>query len=885
MREDYSPDGESWRSFPHAHARSRAYRWGEDGLLGWTDRKCRLGFSIALWNGQDTSLKERLFGLTNPEGNHGEDVKELYYYLDATPTHSFCRALYKYPLEAFPYDQLRSVNASRGYNDPEFEILDTDAFTGDRYVDVLIDYAKVTPNDTLVRVQVTNRWRKRARIALLGQFVFRNTWRWGCTHEGCTPRPQMRYEPDNDRVDTFHTELGKFSFATAGPDPHEWLFTENETNYKLLYDVDNITPYVKNAFHDYVVKDKQQAVNPERKGTKCGGLHWVSLKGGETKEIWFRLGPTEDFPAAPLDESARAIVDTRQIEADEFYANRFEFDSPASRKHQRPDRNTNQPAATLNFDSRADANASDLPVDERAKVHRQAIAGLLWTKQFYHYSVFDWLQGDPDTTKPPAGRGLIRNGEWGNVFCRDVLSMPDKWEYPWFAAWDSAFHMIPFADIDPRFTREQLLLFLREWYQHPNGQLPAYEFNYSDVNPPVHAWACMHVYRQSQASGSPDLDFLEQAFHKLLINFTWWVNRKDPQGNNIFGGGFLGLDNIGPFDRSHPPEGMTDLEQADGTAWMAFNCGVMLDIALELARQRGAYGGIASKFFEHFMMIADAMNHLGGSGLWNDEDGFYYDMLRCGDHSQPLAIRSIVGVIPICAAVIVEDRLAESLAGFRKRTKWFMNNRHDIMQRISWTGEKGGDRQHLLAIPTEDQLRRVLQYVFDEEEFLSPFGIRSLSKAHQSKPFEMTFGGETHRVAYLPAESDSWLFGGNSNWRGPIWMPINFLLIESLRTYDRFYGESFKIEVPTRSGNQMTLGQAADELARRLTTLFLPGSVGSVDGGRPCHGDEKRYRDDPAYRDLVLFYEYFHADTGRGCGASHQTGWTALVASLLARRK
>ncbi|MEM1305260.1 MAG: glucosidase, partial [Planctomycetota bacterium] len=447
-----------------------------------------------------------------------------------------------------------------------------------------------------------------------------------------------------------------------------------------------------------------------------------------------------------------------------------------------------------------------------------------------------------------------------------------------FAAWDTAFHMIPFADIDPAFTRDQLLLFLREWYQHPNGQLPAYEFNFSDVNPPVHAWACLHVYHQLKANGQQDLDFLEQAFHKLLINFTWWVNRKDPKGNNIFGGGFLGLDNIGPFDRSHPPPGMAELEQADGTAWMAFNCVVMLDIALELAAHRPAYDGIASKFFEHFMSIADATNHLGGSGLWDDEDGFYYDQLRCGNDTQRLPIRSIVGLIPLFATAIVEDSKVDHLPGFTKRTKWFVENRRDILQQISWRGDDNGDRHHLLAIPTREQLVRVLRYVFDEEEFLSPYGVRSMSKVHEQKPFEMTFSGEAHRVAYLPAESDSGMFGGNSNWRGPIWFPVNFLLIESLRTYDRFYGDSLKIEVPTGSGNEVTLGEAADELARRLTRLFLPGEA-----GRPCHGDDARYRDDPAYRDLILFYEYFHADTGRGCGAAHQTGWTALVASLLAK--
>ncbi|MEO0529800.1 MAG: glucosidase [Planctomycetota bacterium] len=774
VREDYSASGDSWRSFTHEDAVSRAYRWGIDGLLGWTDRKCRLAFSIALWNGKDPMLKERLFGLTNPEGNHGEDVKELYYYLDATPTHSYASALYKYPLAEFPYTELRDENARRGLLDPEYEVLDTGVFDDSHYADVQVDYAKAGPNDTAMRVRVTNRSAEPTRLAVLGQLVFRNTWRWGCKHEGCTPRPTMRLESENQRVETFHTELGGFSFA-ADESP-EWLFTENETNSKKLFGAANSTPYTKDAFHDYVIAGDTAVVNPKQRGTKCAALHWLDLKPGESRELRFRLHANEDAPQEVFGTGFEETFASRHEEADAFYAERF-------------------PTVT-------DA--------EEQRLHRQAMAGLLWTKQFYHYSVYDWIEGDPETPAPPAGRGDIRNGEWKHLFCRDVLSMPDKWEYPWFAAWDTAFHMIPFAEIDPHFTRNQLLLFLREWYLHPNGQLPAYEFNFSDVNPPVHAWACREVYRCLEADGQKDLDFLEQSFHKLLLNFTWWVNRKDPQGNNIFGGGFLGLDNIGPFDRSHPPEGMESLEQADGTAWMAFNCGVMLDTALELARHRPAYDGIASKFFEHFMMIADAMNHIDGTGLWDEEDGFYYDRLLCSGTVRPLPVRSIVGLIPLFAAVIIEDELIEQLAGFRNRSKWFLENRRDIFQEISWRGEDEGTRTHLLAIPTRERLERVLRYVFDEDEFLSPFGIRSMSKHHAKHPFEMVSGGETHRVEYLPGESDSPLFGGNSNWRGPIWFPINYLLIESLRTYDRFYGDSFQVEVPTRSGNWMTLGEAAD---------------------------------------------------------------------------
>ncbi len=852
VREDYSANGDSWRYLSYEDATARAYRWGEDGLLGWSDRKCRLGFCLGLWNGKDPILKERLFGLTNPEGNHGEDVKELYYYLDATPTHSYCRALYKYPLAEFPYSQLREINHLRGFDRAEYELLDTGVFDDGNYVDVEIEYAKSSPDDTSIRVRLTNQSTAPARLAVLGQLFFRNSWRWGCEHEGCTPRPTMRLDPDSGMVKAQQVTFGAFAFdaaPAADGTPPEWLFTENETNRKKLYGSENATHFTKDAFHRYVIHSDEEAVNPEQRGTKCAALHWLDFDAGETKELRFRLGDVDQLAEKPDETGGQDVFDLRRAEADQFYANRF----------------------------------PQLEAGEPTRVHRQAMAGLLWTKQFYHYSVMDWLSGDPETAKPPAGRGEIRNGEWQHLFARDVLSMPDKWEYPWFAAWDTAFHMIPFAEIDPWFTRDQLKLFLREWYMHPNGQIPAYEFNFSDVNPPVHAWAVREVYLKLKAEGQHDLDFLEQAFHKLLLNFTWWVNRKDPQGNNIFGGGFLGLDNIGPFDRSHPPEGMESLEQADGTAWMAFNCGVMLDIALELARYRPSYSGIASKFFEHFMSIADAINHLGGDGLWDEEDGFYYDQVRCDGKSEKLPIRSMVGLIPLFAAVIVDDALVEGLEGFNRRREWFVKNRRDILQEISWKGETDGVRTHLLAMPTRERLERVLKYVFDEDEFLSPYGVRSMSKVHEKEPFEMHFSGETHRVAYLPAESDSWLFGGNSNWRGPIWMPVNYLLIESLRTYDRFYGDDFKIEVPTGSGNLMTLGEAADELASRLVKLFTTSEAeaGEATGGRPCHGESELYRDDPAFKDLILFYEYFHAETGRGCGASHQTGWTALVASLL----
>jgi len=839
VREDYSAEGDSWRSFSHEDAVSRCFRWGEDGLLGWSDRKCRLGFSVALWNGKDSILKERLFGLTNPEGNHGEDVKELYYYLDATPTHSYCRALYKYPFSAFPYEELRQGNAARGFEDPELELLDTGIFSENHYADVEVEYAKAGPQDTCMRVTLRNRSDQRTELHVLGQMVFRNTWAWGCRHEGCTPRPLMQLDEKGECVNLTHSELGKFRFHSAGPADPVWLFTENESNYKKLYGTPNESAYTKDAFHRYVIHQETSAVNPEQKGTKSAALYKVTLPPGGSQVLEFRLNVDDETVSVPLDK----VFEQRRAEMDQFYAARF----------------------------------PGVKDQEEIKIHRQALAGMLWSKQFYHYSVLDWEKGDPDKIPPPPGRGDIRNGDWTHLFSRDILSMPDKWEYPWFAAWDTAFHMIPFAQIDPWFTRDQLLLFLREWYLHPNGQLPAYEFNFGDVNPPVHAWACREVYLQLKARGDTDLDFLEQAFHKLVINFTWWVNRKDPEGRNIFSGGFLGLDNIGPFDRSHPPDGMKDLEQADGTAWMAFFCSVMLDMALEIAKERPAYDGIASKFFEHFMSIADAMNHLGGEGLWEESDGFYYDHVQSASGSEHLRIRSMVGLIPMFAVLHLEEGIPAHLTGFRSRTKWFLKHRPDILHTISWRNNEDGEREELMAIPSRERLERMLRYVFDENEFLSPFGIRSLSKVHENDPFEMNFNGQLHRVAYLPGESDSGMFGGNSNWRGPIWFPVNFLLIESLKTYHRYYGEDFTVEVPTGSGQWVNLEAAAQEISRRLNRLFLPG-----DTGRPCHGEENFYQRDEN-KDLLLFYEYFHADNGRGCGAAHQTGWTGLMATLLSQ--
>jgi hypothetical protein len=840
VREDYSADGSSWDYLPHDHARSRAYRWGEDGFLGITDRECRMCFAVALWNGRDPILKERLFGLTGPQGNHGEDVKELYYYLDSTPTHSYMKALYKYPHAEYPYAQLANENARRGKGDAEFEILDTGVFEDDRYFDIFAEYAKGGPNDVLIRITIVNRGDEVAPLHVLPTVWFRNTWTWGCEHEGCWIKPHMQLKGKGLFAD--HVSLGKFQIDYLN-EPDQWMFTENETNTRRLYDADTWTPYVKDAFGRYLIDGEEDAVNPKQVGTKAAGLYRLQLEPGGETQIKLRLYPAKTRSKPAFDR----VFKDRIAEADEFYGKAI--------------------------DSKLD--------DEGRKVARQAYAGLLWTKQFYHYSVRDWLNGDLNMPPPPEERKQGRNADWKLLFNRDVLSMPDKWEYPWPAAWDTAFHMIPFAKIDPRYAKEQLVLFLREWYMHPNGQIPAYEFALGDVNPPVHAWACWRVYKMTGQRGKRDRDFLARCFQKLLLNFTWWINRKDVHDRNIFAGGFLGLDNIGVFDRSRPLPTGGYLDQADGTAWMAFYCSTMLSIALELARDGDpAYEDMASKFFEHFIAIADATNMLGGTGLWDEQDGFYYDKLVTDGHVQPLRVRSLVGLIPLIAVEVLEERTISKLKGFRKRMQWFLDNRADLARHISYLecdhrGE--ADEHYLLAIPSRQRLERTLRYMLDESEFLSPFGIRSLSRYHAEHPFLMTVNGEQYRVAYTPAESDSTMFGGNSNWRGPVWFPINFLLIEALERYHGFYGDDLKLEFPTGSGKRMNLSQIADALSQRLTRLFLPNR----DGQRPAHGDDTRYADDPNFRDLVLFYEYFHGDTGRGVGASHQTGWTALVARCL----
>jgi hypothetical protein len=847
VREDYSPDGASWEYFPHSQARCRAYRWGEDGLLGITDRECRLCFALALWNGRDPILKERLFGLTNPEGNHGEDVKECYFYLDATPTSSYLKALYKYPQAEFPYALLVDENRRRGRNDPEFELLDTGIFDDNRYFDVFVEYAKSSPNDILVRITTANRGPDAAMLHLLPTVWFRNTWSWGCLHEGCTIKPKLRQVGEGS-VLCEHPTLGQVHFlarSDRGGRTPELLFTDNHTNNERLFQTANESPHVKDAFHDYVIYGRSDAVNPAATGTKAAAHYVLNIAAQDSETVELRLFAEEEAPPEPFGEKLDRVFADRTNEAEEFYAGRI-------------------PSGTSEDDRR---------------ISRQAYAGLLWTKQFYHYVIDEWFKGDPAQPPPPTSRRQGRNKGWGHLFNRDVISMPDKWEYPWYAAWDSAFHMIPMAEIDPYFAKEQLVLFLREWYMHPSGQLPAYEFALDDVNPPVHAWACWRVYKIAGRRGTRDRLFLKRVFQKLLINFTWWVNRKDVTGKHLFSGGFLGLDNIGLFDRSKQLPSGAVLEQADGTAWMAFYCLTMLAMALELAKEDPAYEDVASKFFEHFVAIADAMNCLGGTGLWNEEDGFYYDQLQVGDKPIHLRIRSLVGIIPLFAVEILEDQMIARLPGFRKRLQWFLDNRRDLAEQVSYLEPQGprGQGRRLLAIPSRQRLERILRYVLDENEFLSPFGIRSLSRIHKDRPYTCSPGGVVQRVDYEPGDATTGLFGGNSNWRGPIWLPMNYLLVEALERYHHFYGDTLRVECPTGSGRFMNLQGVARELATRLVRIFRADERGQ----RACYGLDTRFATDPYWRDLILFHEYFHGDSGQGLGASHQTGWTALVTRLL----
>lgn len=850
VREDYSDHGNSWASFPHDHARRRAYRWGEDGLQGWSDRQCRMCFAPVLWNGNDTILKERLFGLGGNEGNHGEDVKECYYYLDSTPTHSYTKALYKYPQAEFPYTAIREKNQALGRTGPELELADMGLFDDGKYFDVVQEVAKRSPEDILWRITVTNRGPKAATIHVLPTLWFRNIWSWGENRESPTKKPNIK--ADGTGVFASHESLGNYRFFVDSPNSKKtasWLFTENDTNFQSVFGTENPAPYVKDAFHRYLVQGEKAAVSPTPSGTKSAAHMKFVVQPGKSITVRCRLHLVTEHNGVEGFKGFDELFRERIAETDAFYENII----PKGISH-----------------------------DEQL-ICRQGYAGLLWTKQFFYYVIEDWLKGDNGAPPSPA-RLNGRNNDWQNFFARDILSMPDKWEYPWFAAWDTAFHMIPFSAVDPDFTKHQLLLLLREWYMHPNGQLPAYEWNFSDVNPPVHAWAVWRVYKIADPKGERDILFLERAFQKLLLNFTWWVNRKDVEGRHVFGGGFLGLDNIGVFDRSHALPGGGRLHQADGTAWMASFCLTMLSMSLELALQKPAYEDIASKFFEHFVNICDAINALGGTGLWDEEDGFYYDQLII-DHQEPipLRIRSLVGLLPMCAVTVLKQKTIDALPAFRKRMDWFLENRPDLLKYFTArrvTGDKNPGRC-LLAIPSEKRLRASLAYMLDPKEFLSDYGIRSLSKAHEEKPFVFDHDGKRHEVPYTPGEATTDMFGGNSNWRGPIWFPTNFLIIEALERYDYFYGDSFTIEYPTGSGKMATLREIAIDLCDRLISLFLPDE----NGYRPCYGDAHRYADVDHWKDLLLFHEYFHAETGEGLGASHQTGWTSLVVRLVRERR
>jgi hypothetical protein len=850
VREDYSPLGTCWEYFPHDHARSRAYRWGEDGLLGFCDRQGRLCFALALWNGQDPILKERLFGLAGPEGNHGEDVKELYYYLDSTPSHSYCKALYKYPQRAYPYAALVEEARRRSRSQPEYELADTGIFEGGRYFDVFVEYAKASPEDVLIKITAANRGPEAAPLWLLPTLWFRNVWSWGRQGEGYAAKPRL-FATGDGSLRAIHAGLGAYVMRAEGIEgasppagAPRWLFTENETNHERLFSVPNASPYVKDAFDQYVVHGRSGSVNPAGEGTKAAALHRLDVPAGQEVVVRLRLTTVAEdghWDARAAFAGFEDIVALRKQEADRFFADR----SPG------------------------------LEPEDRAIV-RQGYAGLLWSKQFYHYDVRAWLEGDPASPPPPHARMGGRNWEWRHLYNRDVLSMPDKWEYPWYAAWDLAFHMLPLARIDPTFAKEQLLLLLREWYMHPNGQLPAYEFALGDVNPPVHAWAAWRVYKIAVSpDGTRDREFLARVFQKLLLNFTWWVNRKDAEGKNIFSGGFLGLDNIGVFDRSQALPTGGYLEQADGTAWMAFYSATMLSMALELARSEPAYEDMASKFFEHFVGIADAINTVGGTGLWDEEDGFYYDELHLGATALPLRVRSMVGLMPLIAVEVLEDEVVDRLPAFKRRMRWFLENRKDLASQVTF-GEGAQDRL-LIAIPSRQRLERVLRYLLDEGEFLSPFGVRSLSRVHDRQPYRYFHNGQEFRVDYAPGESATGLFGGNSNWRGPVWFPVNYLLVEALERYHHFYGDELRVECPVGSGRLMNLGEVAREIAGRLASLFRRGPGGE----RPCHGGDRRYAEDAHFRELLLFHEYFHAESGHGLGASHQTGWTALVIRFL----
>ena len=854
VREDYSADGDAWSYFPHDHARSRAYRWGEDGIAGICDRHQIICFALACWNGRDPILKERLFGLTCHEGNHGEDVKECYFYLDSTPTHSYMKYLYKYPQVEFPYAWLVEENGRRGKNDHEFELLDSGAFNDNRYFDIFVEYAKATAEDILVRITGVNRGPDPADLHLLPTFWFRNTWRWG-EPNALRPRLCVAEGPHGTTTGTTAVEAqsdhyGRRRLIFEGREGQpELLFTENETNSRRLYGAENPAPYAKDGINDYVVHGVEGTVNPAREGTKVAGHYRerMASQANVTIRLRFTDQPAAQGTSEIFGPSFDAVFTQRIADADDFYVQRI---------------------------------PSGLSADASG-VQRQAFAGLLWSKQFYHYDVHRWLDGDPAMPPAPPERREGRNREWRHLYNSDVISMPDKWEFPWYASWDLAFHCIPLALIDPDYAKEQLILLLREWYMHPDGQLPAYEWNFNDVNPPVHAWAAWRVYQiERRVRGKADRAFLERVFHKLLLNFTWWVNRLDPDGKNVFQGGFLGLDNIGVFDRSQPLPDGGRMEQSDSTSWMGMYCLNMLEMALELARDNPTYEDVASKFFEHFVHISHAMNDLGGEllALWDEHDGFYYNVLNLPDgQNLLLKVRSMVGLTPLFAAMILEPGKLDKLSGFKRRMQWFMDNMPHMKDHVD-TSEKSERGQRIfLSLVDRQRLVRVLRVMLDESEFLSPHGIRSLSKFHQDHPYVLDLDGVRRVVGYEPGESRSGMFGGNSNWRGPVWFPVNYLLIEALQKFHHYYHDHLRVEFPTRSGMELNLWQVAAELSRRLTRIFLRGA----DSRRPACGDSEKFQIDPAWRDLIHFHEYFHADTGAGLGASHQTGWTGLVAKLI----
>jgi hypothetical protein len=827
VREDYSAEGDPWRSFPHDHARSRVYRWNEDGLAGICDHRQWLNLAFAFWNGRDPILKERIFGLTGPEGNHGEDAKEYWWYLDSTPTHSWMRWRYHYPQAAFPYADLVRVNSNRSRLEPEYELLDTGVFDGDRYWQITVDYAKAGPDDICIRLQIRNAGPDEATLHVLPTLWFRNTWAWGA--DSRVPALQV----EDGQLVSDHHDLGRFVLACQPA--AEVLCCDNETNAARLFDTTNRSAYPKDGIGDHLLHGAA-TVNPAQRGTKAALHHILTVAAGDTAEVRLRLASER----ADIDDSWTATMVAREQEADDFYTE------------------LTPPAAT----------------PDEAMILRQAMAGMLWSKQFFHYDVEEWLEGDPAGPVPPSSRLGGRNAGWLHLNNRDIISMPDTWEYPWYAAWDLAFHCVALAHVDPAFAKEQLILLCRAWYMHPNGQLPAYEWSFSDVNPPVHAWAAIRVF---EIDGSQDFDFLERILHKLLLNFTWWVNRKDADGNNVFEGGFLGLDNIGPIDRSaHLPDN-GHLEQSDGTSWMAMFCLNLLEISVRLAVQDPTYADLATKFFEHFAYIASAMYE---RGLWSEADSFYYDVFQVpGAEPVPLRVRSLVGLLPMCATLAARSGALEHMPEFAYRMRWFMENKPQYAQRISRRNVMPGIEGYLLSIVGPSRLERMLERMLDTDEFLSPYGIRSLSKYHEQHPFTLQLDGVEATVDYEPAESQSGLFGGNSNWRGPVWFPTNYLLIEALARFGQYLSDDFVVEHPARSGVKRSLAEVADDIGDRLLDLYRADG----DGNRPAFGGDRRFAAD-GWRDQLLFFEYFHADTGAGLGASHQTGWTGLVADLVLRK-